>query len=315
MRARRLVRSALGHLGGLLLIVWGAATAGFLAVRAIPGDPVDVMLGVQAQVSESVRDDIRADWGLDQPLIVQYLAYLGRLVRGDLGTSYQLREPVAQVLGEQLPPTLALACLALLFAVTVAVAFVLLARLPGLRGPVSTLELVLVSSPTFWIGLVLITFLSFRLGWFPVAATQGLHALLLPAITLALPLSGILAQVLRQGIESALAQPFALTARARGAGPARLVLHHGLRHAASDGITLTAYLFGSLLGGAVLVESVFGRPGLGRAALRAIIDRDLPVVLGVIVLAAVLFAVVNTVVDLLAPLLDPRQRRTRAVLA
>lgn len=299
----------LGHLGGVLLVVWGAATAGFLALKLIPGDPVEVMLGVQAQVSEEVRAGIRADWGLNDPPLVQYLAYLGRLVRGDLGQSYQLRSPVAQVIGDQLPATLALTGLAIAFALAIALTTALLVRGPVLTRVVSAVELVLVSSPTFWIGLVFISVFAYRLHWFPVTTNDGLAALVLPALTLALPISGILSQVLREGLTDAAAQPFALTARARGLTHPALVARHTLRHAAADGLTLSGYILGSLIGGAVLVETVFGRPGIGRVTLRAVIDRDLPVVLGIIVVIAVAFAVINLLVDLAHEYLDPRVRR------
>ena len=310
MRARSWALALLGRLGGVLFVVWGAATAGFVALKLIPGDPVDVMLGVQARVSEQVKDQIRQDWGLEDPPVVQYLLYLRRLVTGDLGQSYQLKQPVAEVIGAQLPSTVALAALAIGMALAIALATALFAR-GGVARHLGFVELVLVSSPTFWIGLVLISVFAFGLRWFPLAAAAGLPALILPALTLALPISGIISQVLRQSLESSALQPFALSARARGVGPVRLVTHHGLRHAAADGVTLTGYILGSLLGGAVLVETVFGRPGIGRVALRAIIDRDLPVVLGIIVLAAALFAVINVVVDLSYSLIDPRLRAPR----
>ena len=298
----------LGHLGGVLLVVWGAATAGFLALKLVPGDPVEVMLGVQAQVSEEVKAGIREDWGLNDPPILQYLAYLGRLVRGDLGQSYQLRSPVAEVIGAQLPATLALTGLAVVFALIIAMATALLIRGPVLTRIASTVELVLVSSPTFWIGLVFISFFAYRLHWFPVTTTTGFAALVLPALTLALPIAGILSQVLREGLVDAASQPFALTARARGLSHPALVTRHTLRHAASDGLTLSGYILGSLLGGAVLVETVFGRPGIGRVTLRAVIDRDLPVVLGIIVVIALAFAVINVLVDIARERIDPRLR-------
>ena len=307
-RSRAVVRRLIRHLGGVLLIVWGAATAGFVALKLIPGDPVEVMLGVQAQVSESVKAAIRTDWGLDDPVIVQYLRYLGRLVTGDLGRSYQLRQPVTEVITSQLGPTLALAGLAIVFALLLSLSTAVLARGRFARGLASMIELVLVSSPTFWIGLVLIAVFGFGLQWFPVTSTRGFGALVLPAITLALPISGIISQVLRQGLEAAEAQPFVHTARARGIGYARLVARHTLRHASGDGITLSGYILGSLLGGAVLVETVFGRAGLGRVTLRAVIDRDLPVVLGIIVAVALAFAVINLLVDLVHERLDPRLR-------
>ena len=296
------------RLGGVLLVIWGAATAGFIALRLIPGDPVDVMLGVHAQVGEAVRAQIRADWGLDQPPLVQYFSYLGRLTRGDFGQSYQLRSNVADVISQQALPTLQLTSLALLFALAFAVSAALLARGPRAKRIVSLVELFVISSPTFWIGLVLLAVFSFQLKWFPVTATHGFASLVLPAVTLALPIAGIISQVLRQGLDSAESQPFATTARSRGISRAGLVLRHSLRHAASDSLTLTGYLVGSLLGGAVLVETVFARQGLGGVAIRAIIGRDIPVVLGIIVYAAIVFALLNLLVDLSYRLLDPRLR-------
>jgi peptide/nickel transport system permease protein len=155
---------------------------------------------------------------------------------------------------------------------------------------------------------VLLAIFSFQLGWFPVSGTAGSPSIFLPAVTLALPVSGILSQVLRQGLDSAENQPFATTARSRGVTRAGLVIRHSLRHAATGSLTLTGYLAGSLLGGAVLVETVFARQGLGGVAIRAIISRDIPVVLGIIVLAAAIFALLNLFVDFSYRLLDPRLR-------
>ena len=296
------------RLGGVLLVVWGAATAGFIALRLIPGDPVDVMLGVHARVGEEVRAQIREDWGLDEPPLVQYLSYLGRLLQGDLGQSYQLRSSVTDVIGGQALPTVQLTSLALLFALVLALAAALLARGPLAQRIVSLVELLVISSPTFWIGLVLLAVFSFQLGWFPVTASEGFASLVLPALTLALPVAGIISQVLRQGLDDAEAQQFATTARARGVSRAALVLRHSFRHAGADSLTLTGYLVGSLLGGAVLVETVFARQGLGGVAIRAIIGRDIPVVLGIIVVAAIVFALINLIVDLTYRVLDPRLR-------
>ncbi|TFD27383.1 ABC transporter permease [Cryobacterium lyxosi] len=289
----------------MILVVWGAATVGFFSLRLIPGDPVNVLVGL-GNVSQRVRDQIRADWGLVDPLLLQYFHYLGRLLQGDFGTSYRMQQPVAAVIGQQLAPTMQLMGLAISFAVLLAFGSALLGR--GRRtGPVAgLLELVAVSSPTFWIGLVLIGVFGFGLGWFPVVATAGFGALVLPAVTLAIPVAGILSQVLRQGLDDAAALPFVETVRARGAGQTRLVLRHTLRHAAASSVTLTGYIVGSLLGGSVLVETVFARPGLGRVALNAIVNRDVPVVLGIIVLAAVSFSLVNLLVDVVADRLDPR---------
>lgn len=297
--------------GSMAIVLWGAATLAFLAFRLIPGDAVSVMLGPQAQVSEEVKAGIRADLGLDRPVWEQYLDHLGRLLRGDLGESYQLRMPVAEVIGRQLGATVQLAALALALALVLALAAALGARRGAARGIVVAIELIVLSSPVFWIGLVLLGVFAFGLGWFPVAGSRSAASLVLPAITLALPVAALIGQVLRDGLDAADREPFAETVRARGAGPLRFTWHHGLRHGAAGAMTLAAYLIGSLLGGAVLVETVFGRPGLGRVALAAITGRDLPVLTGIIMFSAVVFVVVTVIVELLQPLIDPRLRDGR----
>ncbi len=303
-----MIRRIVQLVASAVFVLWGAATLAFLAFRIIPGDPVDVMLGPLAQVSEATKDGIREELGLNRPPMQQYLDYLGRLLHGDLGESYQLRMPVTEVIGRQLAPTVQLTVLALLIAVVLAFAVALLARRGVPRVIAGAAELIVLSSPVFWIGLVLLAVFAFGLGWFPVAGTRNPATIVLPAITLALPVAALIGQVLRDGIDQAERQPFAQTVRARGAGEVRLTLRHTLRHAAASALTLSAYLVGSLLGGAVLVETVFARPGLGRVTLTAILDRDLPVVTGVIMLSALVFVVINTVVELVHPLLDPRLR-------
>lgn len=298
-----------GLLASVVVVLWGAATVAFLAFRVIPGDPVSVMLGPQAQVSEAAKDAIRAELGLDRPAVEQYVTYLGQLVRGDLGESYQLRLPVTEVIGRQIGATLQLSALALAIAVVIAFSVALLARGEIARTVAAGVELVVLSSPVFWIGLVLLSVFAFGLGWFPVSGARNPATLVLPAVTLALPVAALLGQVLRDGLMQAERMPFAETVRARGAGRSWFTLRHGLRHGASGAMTLAAYLTGSVLGGAVLVETVFARPGLGRVTLAAISDRDLPVISGVILLSALVFVVINTIVELLHPLIDPRLRR------
>lgn len=303
-----LIRIA-GLAASVVVVLWGAATAAFLAFRVIPGDPVAVMLGPQAQVSEAVKDGIRAELGLDRAPLEQYLGFIGQLARGDLGESYQLRMPVAEVIGRQLGSTLQLSALALVIAVLIALAVALLVRGPGGRAVAAGIELVILSSPIFWIGLVLLSVFAFGLGWFPVSGARNPATIVLPAITLALPVAALLSQVLRDGLVQAERMPFAETVRARGAGPSWFTLRHGLRHGGANAITLAAYLTGSVLGGAVLVETVFARAGLGRVALAAITNRDLPVITGIILLSAIVFVVVNLLVELLHPVIDPRLRR------
>lgn len=298
-----------GLVASVVVVLWGAATLVFLAFRVIPGDPVSVMLGPQAQVSEAVKDGIRAELGLDRPPLEQYISFIGQLSRGDLGESYQLRMPVTEVIGRQLGSTLQLSALALVIAVLLALAVALLVRGQAGRAVAAGVELVILSSPVFWIGLILLSVFAFGLGWFPVSGARNPATIVLPAITLALPVAALLSQVLRDGLVQAERMPFAETVRARGAGPSWFTLRHGLRHGGANAITLAAYLTGSVLGGAVLVETVFARAGLGRVTLAAITNRDLPVITGIILLSAIVFVIVNLVVELLHPIIDPRLRR------
>ncbi|RZT79706.1 peptide/nickel transport system permease protein [Micromonospora violae] len=305
-------RAAARRLGAGLVVLWVAATAAYLALLAAPGDTVDTIVGDGADTPQ-IRAQIITEWGLDRPAIVQYLDYLLRLVNGDLGRSYLLQRPVAEVIGEQIAPTLTLAVaaagLGVLLALLIAVATAG-DRRPWLRRASSGVELLLVSTPPFLIGIVLLSVLSFRYGLFPVSGDQGIGALVLPAVTLALPIAGLLAQVLRDGIDRALDEPFVLTARSRGVRERTVLLRHALRHALLPAVTLAGWLFGILLGGAVIVEQVFGRPGLGQVTLTAVTSKDMPVVLAVVTLSAAVYVVVNTAADLTYLLVDPRLRRS-----
>ncbi|MFI7214307.1 ABC transporter permease [Micromonospora maritima] len=306
------LRPVLRRVGSGLVVLWAAATAAYLALLAAPGDTVDAIVGEGADTPQ-IRAEIISEWGLDRPALVQYLDYLGRLLTGDLGRSYLLQRPVAEVIGEQLAPTLALAVaaagLGVLLAVPIAVGTAG-DRRPWRRRISSGVELLVVSTPSFLIGIVLLTVLSFRFGLFPVAGAQGPGALVLPALTLALPIAGLLAQVLRDGLDRALDEPFVLTARARGVREVAVLTRHALRHASLPAVTLAGWLFGVLLGGAVIVEQVFGRPGLGQVTLSAVTTKDMPVVLAVVTLSAAVYVVVNTVADLTYLIVDPRLRRS-----
>ncbi|WKU06084.1 ABC transporter permease [Micromonospora sp. HUAS LYJ1] len=306
-----LLRAVARRVAAGLVVLWAAATAAYLALLAAPGNTVDSIVGDGADTPQ-IRARIIAEWGLDRPPVVQYLDYLWRLAGGDLGRSYLLQRPVAEVIGEQLAPTATLAVaaagLGVLLAVVVAVGTAgRRRRWP--RRVSSAAELLLVSTPPFLIGIVLLSVLSFRYGLFPVAGDQGPTALVLPAVTLALPIAGLLAQVLRDGLDRALDEPFVLTARARGVRERTVLLRHALRHALLPAVTLAGWLFGILLGGAVIVEQVFGRPGLGQVTLNAVTSKDMPVVLAVVTLSAAVYVMVNTAADLTYLLVDPRLRR------
>ncbi|MFG1836886.1 ABC transporter permease [Micromonospora sp. NPDC049175] len=306
------VRAVARRLGAGLIVLWVAATAAYLALLAAPGDTVDNIVGDGADTPQ-IRAEIIAEWGLDRPAIVQYVDYLRRVADGDLGRSYLLQRPVADVIGEQLAPTLALAVaaagLGVLLALLIAVATAG-DRRPWLRRASSGTELLLVSTPSFLIGLVLLSVLSFRFGLFPVSGDRGVAALVLPAVTLALPIAGLLAQVLRDGLDRALDQPFVLTARSRGVRERTVLVRHALRHALLAAVSLAGWIFGIVIGGTVIVEQVFGRPGLGQVILTAVSNRDMPMVLAVVTLSAAGYVVVNTTADLAYLLVDPRLRRS-----
>ncbi|MFC0531503.1 ABC transporter permease [Phytohabitans kaempferiae] len=306
-----MIRRILGKLASAVAVLWGAATVSFLTLHLVPGDPANVLLGGAAATSTGLREQVIAEYGFDDPVLVQYLRYLGRLLTGDLGESYQQQLPVATVIGEQLGPTLELTASATVVAVLVATLTATLTagrRRPGVRGLTSGLELFALSLPAFWLGTLLLAVFSFRLGLFPVAGDIGVSALVLPTLTLALPIAGILAQTMRDGMDAALAQPFAVTARARGLGELAVRARHALRHALLPAITLSGWFVGNLFGGAVMVESVFARPGLGRVTLDAINGKDIPVVTGVVLLSAVAFVVISALSDLLYRIIDPRLR-------
>jgi peptide/nickel transport system permease protein len=303
---RVLVRATTG-LGVLL----GAATLGFLALYVLPGDPVYAVVGSPDEVSLSAEQvaAIRAQYGFDQPLIVQYGTYLGRLLTGDLGDSYQRGVPVVQVIGEQLGPTLQLAGAAAVVTLllTFAVALLTAKRRVGRRIS-SAVEIFFIAAPGFWIGIVLLTIFSFTLGWLPSMGSQGWPSLVLPSLMIALGSAPVLIQVLRGSLEDALDEPFIVTARTRGIGETAVRMRHALRHALIPLTTLSGFLVGGLLGGTVIAETLFTRQGVGRILVTAVSANDVPLVLGLVLLAAAAYVIVNFLVDLAYPLIDPRLR-------
>lgn len=303
-----LARRIVGRLLGGVLVLWVAVTLAFLGMHLAPGDIVSLLIGEQIR-TPAIEAAIRAEWGLNEPLWWQYLHYLWRAVHGDFGRSYILNTEVSQLLATQLWPTLKLTLAALLvsavFAVTIAVAT---AHRRWGRRIANGLELLLASTPSFWMGIVLLFIFSFTLRWFPVAGDRHLSSLVLPALSLGLAQGAVIAQVLRRELERALESPFTLTLRAWGVGETTIRLRHALRHAALPAVTLTGWLVGGLLSGAVITEQVFGRPGLGKLTVDAVLAKDLPVVLAVAILSALIYVVMSTLVDILALWIDPRLR-------
>ncbi|GHJ38963.1 ABC transporter permease [Streptomyces sp. TS71-3] len=304
------LRFVLRRLAAGLLVLWGAATLAFLALHLVPGDIVDTLLGPSTTATPALRAQIRADYGLDQPLPVQYAHTLASLATGDLGRSYQLGQPVTGVLSGQVVPTveLALAACATALLLAFAAAYATAGRGRAARTAASGVELLATSVPSFWLGILGLTFLSYRWHLLPATGADGLASLLLPAVTLALPIAGVLAQVIRQELDLAASRPFVLTARSRGASGHGVFLRHTGRHAALPVATLAGWITGSLLSGAVLTETVFARPGLGRVLVTAVTGKDIPVVSALVVLSAAAFVVVNLLVDLLYLAIDPRLR-------
>ncbi len=300
-------------IGSAVAMLWAAATLAFLAVYIAPGDPVTAIMGESSD--PALRARVEHDWGLDRPLLEQYGHHLARLLHGDLGYSYVRGEPVTDILfGEQLTSSAQLAGFALLIALVLAP--VLAALTAGRRGvfsrAITTAEVVVASAPPFWIGLVLISIFAFTLRVLPVTSGNEFQRLILPAVTLALPIAAVLAQVMRDGIERALEQPFALTARARGIGPTRLRVRHGLRHSLIPAATLAGWAVSGLLTGTVVIEEVFGRSGIGRATVQAVTYSDVPTVLGVALLAAAVYLTATVIVDIAYLWIDPRLQEAPA---
>ncbi|WP_259652266.1 ABC transporter permease [Variovorax sp. UMC13] len=299
-------RRAASRLGASVVVAWGSTTAAFFALHALPGNIADILAGDLDY--PGLREAIAAEWGLDRSLPAQYIDFLRRIASGDFGTSYELRTPVADVVASQLWPTVHLAVSAGILALLIAVVVATLTSGQGriARAVASFVELVFASTPVFWLGILLLMAFSFTLQWLPVSGDQGWASLVLPAITLALPTAGLLTQVLREAMEKTLDQPFVVTVRARGLTEWRVRVRHVLRHAALPVMTLGGWLIGGLLGGAVITEKVFGRPGLGTVTLNAVLSHDVPVVLAVVLLAAFIHVAASTLLDLLYVLIDPR---------
>lgn len=310
VRRSRVAAFAVRCAGGAF-VLWAVATLTFFAMRLVPGDPALAILGGPgSQASPEALEQARRDNGLDQPLMVQYAAMLGRLMNGDLGTSYALKVPVSELLLSQLPGTLLLAVASLAVAWLFALALALWSTGSG-RVAASIAQAIELSSaalPHFWLATVLIAVFSTTLGWLPPVSSGTFAGLVLPVLTLAIPLAGFLAAIMRESMLTALAQPFVLSARARGESAVGVRARHTLRHAAIPAIALSGWALGSLLSGAVVVETIFARPGLGRTLLQAVTVRDVPVVTGVVLFIAVVYVVMTVLSDVVSRVVDPRLR-------
>lgn len=305
-----MTRYLVRRLGLAALVLWAAYTVSFLVLYALPGDPVSLMFGGESNdVTPEQLDALRTEYGFDQPLAAQYVSRLLDALRGDLGTSVVSKQPVTTLLAQALPPTAAIAGAALLLAVVGGGALAVVAtatRSRALAGLLLSLPPLGVAIPSFWFGLTLVQWFSFQLPLFPALGDQGPASVVLPAVTLALPTSAVLAQLLSRSLLHTLREPYVDTAVAKGAGRARVHLRHALRNAALPALTATGLVVGGLLSGAVVTETVFSRAGIGRLTATAVAAQDIPVVQGVVLVAATVYVLANLAVDVVYPLLDPR---------
>lgn len=303
------LRLVLARAGGALIVLWAVATLAFVSLQFIPGDPAEAALGGPgSQASAAALEAARAQFGLDRPLLVQYGDFLVRLVQGDLGTSYAQRIPVTEVLAHAIVPTLTLAAVSLVLAWLLALISILIAsgHSRPARAFASALDLWAAAMPNFWLASLLVLLFSSVWAILPPVSTGGFEGIILPAFSLAIPTAGFLAQVCRAGIDDARDAPFIAGATARGETPWGLRVRHVLRHGIVPGLHMTAWTLGSLLGGAAVIEVIFARPGLGRTLVTAVLGRDIPVVLGVVLFAALAYVLVTLVTDLVVARVDPR---------
>jgi peptide/nickel transport system permease protein len=322
----------------LPLVLFGVSVIVFLMMTLTPGDPVEIMLADQRATAEQAAS-LRRDLGLDRPLLERYLIFLGNALTGDFGVSFFHRRPVFDVITERLPATIELTLVALLVAVAVAVPLGVMAavkRDSWLDRALTAAALFGVSLPGFWFGILLILLFAVQLGWFPVggripfdaevpwvsgfllvdtmlagrpdALLRALSHLALPAVTLGLPAAALLARVIRGSMTEVLAADYVLFAEAKGLARRRVLFLHALKNALIPAVTVLAIEAGSLLGGSMIVETVFGWPGLGRVVVEGIFARNYPLVQAAVLLYAVIYVSLNFGADLLYAALNPKVR-------
>ncbi|WP_245266284.1 ABC transporter permease [Bradyrhizobium sp. WSM1743] len=297
-------------------VVWAAATFTFLVQCLMPGDRAQIVINVRSgdvgPAPAAELATINAKYGFDQPLAVQYGKYILRILHGDLGESYQQHRPVAAIIAEQIGPTIVLAIAALLMAWVIAILTTLL--IAGRDNIWSKLlsgaQIFLATAPPYWLATILLVVFAVNLRIFPVVGESSPMGLVLPTLALALELSGVFGQVVLNEFTRVLEQPFVTSARTRGMSDFGVRLHHVLRHAALPGVTLSGWALGKLLSGAILIEIVFARQGLGGVLVAATSSRDVPIVSGAVLISAGLFVTVSMIVDLSYRMLDPRIRLT-----
>ncbi|HLJ58217.1 MAG TPA: ABC transporter permease [bacterium] len=295
----------------LFVPVWiGVAVLTFAMMRLIGGDPAQALYGGGA-LSVAALQEVHHRLGLDRPLLVQLGAFLFNAVRGNFGDSWQSGTAVGPMLAQRFPYTLELALTGLGLGTAAGLVLGIIAAVrqgSSLDRALLIGSLLLLSVPGFWLGILLIYLFSVHLGWLPVAGAVGWQSLVMPAGVLAATGAPIVARVARAGMLEVLRTEYIRTARAKGLGERMVLLRHALRNALNPIVTIVGLLFGNLLGGAIIVEQVFSRPGIGTLAVQAIFARDYPLIQGIVLYTSTVFLILNLVVDLSYTLTDPRVR-------
>ena len=315
-----MIRAAGRRVVDLLLVAWGVSVLTFLMIHLVPGDTVQVMLGANAETSPEQIAAVRAQLGLDRPLVVQYLLWAGRALHGDLGRSVWTGAPVMGEIRARLGVTVELTVLSLVVSAALGLPIGCLMAATRRRWADYLLRVVSIGGitvPSFWLGTMLLYGATAAapdaelLGWVPFSEDPGgnLRRVALPVASRALPATAGCARVVRAAMQEALAQDYVRTARAKGLPPGRVVIGHALRNALVPFLTSFGITAGYLFGGSVVVEQVFALPGLGRLMLGAIAERNYPLVQAAILLATLTFVTVNALVDVLYAVVDPRARR------
>lgn len=294
---------------GIVPVVFGVVLLTFLLVHAVPGDPVEVMIGESA--SSADRMQLRADLGLDQPIYMQFWVYLNKLAYGDLGVSIHSKKPIVDLLAERLPATAKLALLALSFAILIGLPLGIIAALKVNQWPdklANLFSLSISAMPHFWMGPMLMMVFALWLGLLPVSGMESGAAIVLPALTLGFGLAAILTRMTRASMLEVLHEDFIRTARAKGLTERAVILRHALRAALLPIVTVLGLQLGSLLAGTVITETIFSWDGIGRLLVESIEKRDYPVTQACVLLVALLYVTVNLATDIIYTKIDPRVR-------
>jgi peptide/nickel transport system permease protein len=309
-----MIRFLLGRFVWSLVVIWFVVSATFVMVSAVPADPVRTMVGPHADQETIAR--VRKQYCLDEGFLGQYGCFVGKVMKGDLGHSFRFDRSVSSIIGDRIWPTAQLALAAIFLQLVIGVPLGILAavRRNQLADYASNVvALIGQSAPTFFIGTVLVYFFGFVLGWFPIGGYGSgvwgrLHHLVLPSVTLASVGVAYYSRVVRSEMVEVLAEDYVRTARAKGVGERAVIGRHALRNALGPLVTLIGLDLGVLMGGAVVTESIFAWPGLGREVLQAIFEVDIPLIIGVTLFTAVAIVIANLLVDIVYAWIDPRVR-------